>query len=191
MKKWLAAGLVVAASLVAIPTYAATLQQGAAKACKGVSPDAADNCAKNYVKEGEKACKNLSADATDRCITDFVNKHGGPIKTGPKSGGRTPVSGSTPTSGSCGDNCRLESADSLGIPQVYLQGGAQTIIGIISFLAGVLSVVFIIIGGFRYITSSGNAQKVESAKQTLLYAIVGLILSLLAPALAGFIISKA
>ena len=45
---------------------------------------------------------------------------------------------------------------------------------------GAISVIFIIIGGVKYATSGGDADKVKSAKNTLLYAIVGLAVALLA-----------
>lgn len=41
--------------------------------------------------------------------------------------------------------------------------------------AGAVAVLFLIIGGFRYVVSAGNEQQVESAKKTVLYAVLGLI----------------
>lgn len=59
--------------------------------------------------------------------------------------------------------------------------------GIIGFLA-IICVIVIIIGGVTYMTSSGEASKVKKAKDTILYAIIGLIVCALAAAIVNFII---
>lgn len=46
--------------------------------------------------------------------------------------------------------------------------------------AGAVAVLFLIIGGFRYVISAGNAEQVEAAKKTILYAVLGLIVIFLA-----------
>ncbi|MDO5480855.1 MAG: hypothetical protein Q4F60_00695 [Candidatus Saccharibacteria bacterium] len=53
---------------------------------------------------------------------------------------------------------------------------------------GVVSVIVLIYGGFRYIISSGDAKKVTDAKNTILYAIVGLIIALLSYAIINFVV---
>ncbi|MBQ8991931.1 hypothetical protein IJ103_01925 [Candidatus Saccharibacteria bacterium] len=54
---------------------------------------------------------------------------------------------------------------------------------------GVISVVMLIYGGFRYIISGGDNKKVTDAKNTILYAIIGLIIALLAYAIINFVIA--
>ncbi|MBQ9029387.1 hypothetical protein IJ114_01290 [Candidatus Saccharibacteria bacterium] len=56
-------------------------------------------------------------------------------------------------------------------------------------IIGVISVVMLIYGGFRYIISGGDNKKVTDAKNTILYAIIGLIISLLAYAIINFVIA--
>ena len=90
-----------------------------------------------------------------------------------------------------GHACSLDTPDHLGIPQVSVASAATDIIGILSFIAGVLSAIFIIVAGIRYIISSGNSQRTEAAKQTLTYAVIGLIISVLALSIVGFITAKA
>ena len=51
---------------------------------------------------------------------------------------------------------------------------------------GVLAVIFIIIGGINYTVSQGDPSKVKKAKNTILYAIVGLIIALMAFAITNF-----
>lgn len=53
--------------------------------------------------------------------------------------------------------------------------------------AGLIAVFMIIFGGIRYITSQGEPEKIQAAKKTLMYAIGGLILAILASTLVGFI----
>ena len=54
---------------------------------------------------------------------------------------------------------------------------------------GIIAVIMLIIGGIRYVTSGGDAKKVTDAKNTVLYAIIGLIISFLAFAIVNFVIS--
>ena len=65
------------------------------------------------------------------------------------------------------------------------------IINIFSVIVGIIAVIMIIVGGFRYITSGGASDKVTSAKNTLLYAIVGLIVVALAQIIVQFVLNKA
>jgi hypothetical protein len=55
-------------------------------------------------------------------------------------------------------------------------------------LLGAIFIVLIILGGFRWMTSAGNAQKIEAAKQTLTNAIVGLVIVLAAYAITEFVL---
>lgn len=57
---------------------------------------------------------------------------------------------------------------------------ATTIITILVSFAGALSIIFIIIAGFKFITSSGDEKKLASASSTLTYAIIGLAVTILA-----------
>ncbi len=66
-----------------------------------------------------------------------------------------------------------------------------TVTQIINFIIGILgivAVVVIIIGGFGYMTSSGEAAKVKKAKDTILYGVIGLVVCVLAFAIVNFVI---
>ncbi len=69
-------------------------------------------------------------------------------------------------------------------------GVFQRIADFLIFLVGALSVIFLIIGGLRYVVSSGNSSQVESAKNTILYAIIGLVVAIAAFAIVRFVISQ-
>jgi len=64
------------------------------------------------------------------------------------------------------------------------------IINILSTVVGIVAVVMIIIGGLRYVTSGGNDASVTSAKNTILYAIIGLIIVALSQVLVHFTLSR-
>lgn len=61
---------------------------------------------------------------------------------------------------------------------------------IVAVITGVASIIMIMVGGFKYVTSTGDSARVNSAKNTILYALIGLAVSILAPFIIGFIISK-
>lgn len=66
-----------------------------------------------------------------------------------------------------------------------------TIINIFSVVVGIVAVLFIVYGGFRYITSGGDSGNVTSAKNTILYALIGLIIVALAQVIVKFVLAKA
>lgn len=65
------------------------------------------------------------------------------------------------------------------------------IVNIISIVVGIIAVIMIVIGGFRYITSGGKTESVTAAKNTLLYAIIGLVIVALAQIIVRFVLNKA
>ncbi len=65
------------------------------------------------------------------------------------------------------------------------------IINIFSLVVGIVAVIMIIIGGLKYITSSGDSNNITSAKNTILYAIIGLVVVALAQFIVKFVLGKA
>lgn len=72
-----------------------------------------------------------------------------------------------------------------------IEGIIETVINILSLVVGVVAVIMIIVGGLKYITSSGDSSNVQSAKNTILYAIIGLIIVALAQVIVRFVLNKA
>jgi len=66
----------------------------------------------------------------------------------------------------------------------------QTITNVLLFIIGAISVIMLIIGGIRYVVSGGDQAAVTSAKNTILYAVVGIVVAILAYALVNFVISS-
>ena len=60
------------------------------------------------------------------------------------------------------------------------------VISLLLFVLGIGAVFMIIFGGFRYVTSNGDSGKLESAKNTILYSVVGLVVAIFAYALVNF-----
>jgi hypothetical protein len=59
-----------------------------------------------------------------------------------------------------------------------------------SLVVGVVAVIMIIIAGFKYITSGGDSGNVTSAKNTILYAIIGLVVVALSQFIVKFVLGR-
>jgi len=66
----------------------------------------------------------------------------------------------------------------------------RRIINLIIFIVGLVAVVMMILGGISYATSQGDPGKVKKAKDTILYGIIGLVVSILAFSIINFIITN-
>ena len=64
------------------------------------------------------------------------------------------------------------------------------VINVFSFVVGLVSVIMIIVGGLMYVTSAGDSGKVTNAKNTILYAIIGLVVVALSQFIVKFVLSK-
>ena len=69
-------------------------------------------------------------------------------------------------------------------------GVFQQISSVLLFIVGAIAVIMIVIGGLRYVVSGGDAAQVQAAKNTILYALVGIIVAILAYAAVNFVISS-
>lgn len=66
----------------------------------------------------------------------------------------------------------------------------KTITNVLLFIIGAISVIMLIIGGIRYVVSGGDSGAVTSAKNTILYAVVGIVVAILAYAMVNFVITS-
>lgn len=69
-------------------------------------------------------------------------------------------------------------------------GVFSTISSVLLFIVGAIAVIMIVIGGLRYVISGGDATQVQAAKNTILYALVGIIIAILAYAAVNFVIGS-
>ncbi|HVV66482.1 MAG TPA: pilin [Candidatus Saccharimonadales bacterium] len=67
----------------------------------------------------------------------------------------------------------------------------STIVSIISYIAGIVAIVMVIVAGVKYMTSAGDSNKASSAKSTLIYALIGLAIAVLAQVIVQFVINTA
>lgn len=77
------------------------------------------------------------------------------------------------------------------VPQNLFNGPDSvftTIVNVLLFLIGAISVIMLIYGGIRYTVSGGNSANVTAAKNTILYAIIGLIVAFLAYAIVNWVL---
>ncbi|MDN5275212.1 MAG: hypothetical protein JWP06_1113 [Candidatus Saccharibacteria bacterium] len=81
-----------------------------------------------------------------------------------------------------------------GVDQAATLFGATgiftTISNVMLFIVGAISVIMVIVGGLRYVISGGNSTNITAAKNTILYAIVGLIISIMAYAIINFVLES-
>jgi len=81
--------------------------------------------------------------------------------------------------GGCGDN-GTQVSNTLG-----------TMINVFSAIIGFIAVIMIIVAGLQFMTANGNTQNITKARTSLMYAIIGLIIVVLAQALVHFVINQA
>ncbi|MDO8265398.1 MAG: pilin [Candidatus Saccharibacteria bacterium] len=66
----------------------------------------------------------------------------------------------------------------------------SNIVNLASLVVGVVAVIMVIVGGFKYVTSQGDSGGITSAKNTIIYAVVGLIIVALAQVIVRFVVNK-
>lgn len=65
----------------------------------------------------------------------------------------------------------------------------KTVVNILLYVIGAVSVIMLIVGGIRYTVSNGDAKQVEAAKNTIMYAIIGLVIAFLAYAIVNWVLT--
>lgn len=85
------------------------------------------------------------------------------------------------TGGDCGDTSGSTKT---------VNGLITTIVNIFSVVVGIVAVIMIIVAGFRFITSAGDSNGVAAARNTLMYALIGLIVVVLAQVIVHFVLGK-
>ena len=73
---------------------------------------------------------------------------------------------------------------------VSLNSVIGTIVNIFSFVIGVVAVIMIIVAGYRYVVSGGDSSKVSTARSTITYALVGIVIAVMAQGLVRFVLNN-
>ena len=76
------------------------------------------------------------------------------------------------------------------LPKVSFEGTLANVLRLVAVIVGLLSVLFVTIGGLGYVTSAGDPQGMQKAKNTILYAIVGLVVALSVQMLVSFVLGR-
>ncbi len=84
----------------------------------------------------------------------------------------------------------LGKPDTLGLPEITLEKGLSSIISIVFSIIGALSVAFVVYGGLKYTLSGGEPAGIKKAKETIIYAVVGIVVSLLAFGIVNFVTGR-
>ncbi len=86
-----------------------------------------------------------------------------------------------------GASCSIVKEDRLN----YMTGatGIWGIIQLVMTILGAVAVIMIVIGGIKYTISQGDSSAVTSAKNTILYSVIGLVVAIFATAIIGFVSS--
>lgn len=64
------------------------------------------------------------------------------------------------------------------------------VVNLLLYVLGVIAVIVIIVGGIKFTTSDGDAGKIKGARETILYAVVGLVVAILAWSIVNFVVLK-
>lgn len=92
---------------------------------------------------------------------------------------------------STGTNCLEQGLNSVSNGSRTDVGGLiKSIVNALLFALGAIAVVMIVIGGIRYTTSNGDSSQVTSAKNTIMYAVIGLIIAIMAYSIVNFVIQR-
>lgn len=84
-------------------------------------------------------------------------------------------------SGTCADSATATSAT---------ENIVKTALNIFSVVIGIIAVVMIMIGGVKYVTSQGDSNQTNSAKNTILYAAIGLVIAALSQVVVRFVLAR-
>lgn len=92
------------------------------------------------------------------------------------------------------ESCKATPTSALCQPQTEMLFGPNSIwtniINTIIFVIGAVAVLMIVIGGLRYTLSAGDAGSTKSAKDTVLYAVIGLVIAVAAYAIVNFVLTS-
>ena len=92
----------------------------------------------------------------------------------------------------CNSNAAQAVKDAAGCGSTSKDGlfnVVQAILNTIISVVSIVAVIFIVIGGVKYMTSAGDPSKASSARKTILYAAIGLVVCVLAFAIVNFVIA--
>jgi len=87
--------------------------------------------------------------------------------------------------GASGDSaiCKAADSDDLG-------GMVKIVINTVLVVLGMIAVIMVVVGGVRYTTSNGDSGAIKTAKDTILYAVIGLVVAIMAFSIVNFVVGR-
>ena len=77
-----------------------------------------------------------------------------------------------------------------GTGGVSIDNILKNVVQLVAILVGIAATIMIMVAGFKYATAGGEANKIASAKSTLIYALVGLVIAAMAQLIVGFVLKQ-
>jgi hypothetical protein len=77
-----------------------------------------------------------------------------------------------------------------GIPKLTADAVLSSTLNTVYFVAGIIAVIVIIVAGYMYVVSAGDSAAVTKAKNAILYAVIGLVVIILAFAITWFVVGR-
>lgn len=109
----------------------------------------------------------------------------GTTSTGTTSTGTTPTGTTTGTAGTAGTSGGIIPGNPLDLSINSIGDLIRNLTNLALSLAGIVAMIYIVVGAFNYLTAYGNEQKAEAGKNTLMWAIIGLVVIILARLIVG------
>ncbi len=76
------------------------------------------------------------------------------------------------------------------LPKATVTSSVPSVLKVVFTFVGIISVVFVAVGGLRYTLSSGEPQQIKQAKETILYALIGLVLAVSMFTIVSFVLGS-
>lgn len=88
------------------------------------------------------------------------------------------------------NKCNSESKVCAGTNKNSLYSLMGNVVNLLIVVAGIIAVIMIIVGGIRYTTSAGDAGQTKSARDTIIYAVAGLVVAIMSFAIVNFVLAR-
>lgn len=100
------------------------------------------------------------------------------------------AAGTTPQDQICSGIGLTGSSCSSNAGASKLQGVVGFVVNLLSWIVGIAAIIMMIIAGIKYVTSGGESSSVASAKNTLIFALIGLVIAALAQVIVHFVLGS-
>ena len=98
----------------------------------------------------------------------------------------SPICQTTTDPSVCQDNAAAETENPLTGPNGILKRA----LNILSILIGIISVIVVLLSGMRFITANGDPQAIATARQSILFAVIGLVIAAISQIIVQFVLTR-